>query len=241
MHRNLREGAWMARCSGRGELSPFAEPDLRRLRHQVGVHTVDAGAPLMFEGKPVPFVGVIHDGDVELYSRSSIRRVVLQVLRRGDIFGDIPFLCRVPAPFSARALSEVTLTQLKPDTLWSVMAAQPHLCEKFLFSMATRLQRMQHRLLELTAGDLRTQVTTFLLDETGGEKGSVYLTQATLAELLAATRPSVNSVLKQLEGIGALELSYRHIKVVDPSRLRTPTADTPAARLSQLRRLGRSE
>lgn len=224
MIKNLREAAWMARCSGRGELSPFGAAELHRLRDQVGVDAVDAGTPLMFEGKPVPFVGVIHDGEVELYTRSGIRRVVLQVLRPGDVFGDIPFLCGVPALFGARALTSATVTKLDPAGLWGVLQTQPHLCERFLFSMASRLQRMQHRLLELTAGDLRTQVVTLLLDETGGGPGSVRLTQATLAELLAASRPSVNSVLKDLERDGALEVGYRHIKVVDPTRLRNRSA-----------------
>jgi CRP-like cAMP-binding protein len=137
MSRNLREAAWMARCSGRGEFSPFATTELRRLNEQVGVHTVEAGTPLMVENRRVPFVGVIHEGEVELHARSGIRRLVLQVLRRGDVFGDIPFLCRVPAPFGARALTEVILTKLDPDAFWTLLQTHPHLCERFLFSMAS--------------------------------------------------------------------------------------------------------
>lgn len=217
---NLREAAWMARCSGRGELSPFPLGELAKLREMVGADEVEAGTPLMVESKPVAFVGVIHDGEVELHHRAGLRRVVLQVLRPGDVFGDVPFLCRVPAPFGARALTDATITRLDPQALWSVLGAHPHLCERFLFSMASRLQRMQHRLLELTAGDLRSQVATLLLDETRGGAGVVHLSQATLAELLAATRPSVNGVLKDLEREGALQLGYRRIEVIDPDLLR---------------------
>lgn len=155
---DLREAAWLARCSGRGELSPFPAGELDRLLETVGSDDVEAGTPLMTEGKPVAFVGVIHRGVVELHHRAKVRRIVLQLLHGGDVFGDIPFLCGVPAPFGARALTDATITRLDPDTLWSVLGAHPHLCQRFLFSVASRLQRMQHRLLELTAGDLRSQL-----------------------------------------------------------------------------------
>lgn len=78
-------------------------------------------------------------------------------------------------------------------------------------------------MLELMAGDLRMQVATLLLDETDGGKEIVYLSQSTLAELLAATRPSVNSVLKDIEREGAVELGYRQIRVVDAKLLRRST------------------
>lgn len=214
----------MARASGRGELSPFPPGELARLAETVGADQVDAGAPLMVESEPVACVGVIHHGEVELHTRSRTRRVVLQVLHPGDVFGDIPFLCRMPAPFGARALTDVTVTRLDPGALWSVLDAHPRLCERFLFSMASRLWKLQQRLLELTAGDLRSQVATLLLDETGGDRGVIHLPQVTLAELLAATRPSVNGALKQLEREGAVRLGYRRIEVVDPDALRDGAA-----------------
>jgi CRP/FNR family transcriptional regulator, cAMP and macrophage regulator len=78
---------------------------------------------------------------------------------------------------------------------------------------------MQRRLLQLTGGDLRQQLAALLLDE-GGEVGNpVRLPQATLAELLGATRPAVNRVLKALETDGLIRLGYREIEVADAQGL----------------------
>jgi CRP/FNR family transcriptional regulator, cAMP and macrophage regulator len=146
---------------------------------------------------------------------------VLQVLREGDVFGDIPFLCDVPPPFSARALTDAAVIRLDAPTLHRLLIERPAVCHRFLFSLAARLQRMQGRLLQLTRGDLRQQVATLLLDETDGGAGEVALSQATLAELLGASRPAVNKVLKEFEATGALALGYRRIEVREPGTLAT--------------------
>ena len=80
-------------------------------------------------------------------------------------------------------------------------------------------ERMQRRLLSVTAGDLTHQVAALLLDETGPEPGVVPFAQSTIAQLLGATRPSVNRVLKAMEAAGHLRLGYRRIEVLDPPGL----------------------
>ena len=99
------------------------------------------------------------------------------------------------------------------------LAARPALAQRFLYSLASRLDRMQQRLLQLTGGDLRRQVASLLLDETGDAHLVVRLPQATLAQLLGATRPAVNRVLKALEAEGLIRLGYREIEVADPRAL----------------------
>lgn len=173
----------------------------------------------MTEGQPVEFIGLVESGEVELYRRAGLRRVALQILRESDLLGDIPFFCRMAAPFSARAISEVVLIQLDADTLARLLQTQPALSQRFMFSLASRLERMQRRLLEVTSGSLRSQVATLLLDEAGGS-GVVRLPQATLAELLGATRPSVNRVLKTFEAQGLLRLTYRQVEVTDAEGMR---------------------
>lgn len=216
----LREAAWMARCIGRGELAPFSDVEIARLADALGTRTVEAGAPLMQESDPVGAIGLILRGDVELTRRHGVRRVVLQVLHSGDVYGDIPFLCDMAPPFSARALTDAEVIEIGAESFWALLDQRPDVTRRFLFSVASRLQRMQQRLLELMSGDLRHQVASLLLDETGGVQGVVPLTQTVIAEMLGAGRSNVNRALKDLEGDGGLELGYRRIEVVDPSVLR---------------------
>ena len=215
----LRHAAWMARHLGRGDLFPFTPEEVSELAATIGVETVEAGTRLLGTGGPVEFIGIIERGEVELSHRAGIRRVVLQILRDGDLLGDVPFFCRLPSPFTARALTEVMLIRLDRPSVEQLLAARPALAQRFLYSLASRLDRMQQRLLQLAGGDLRRQVASLLLGETADAQPVVRLPQATLAQLLGATRPAVNRILKALEAEGLIRLGYREIEVTDPRAL----------------------
>lgn len=216
----LRHAAWLARSLGRGDLAPFTDQEIRELAESIGIRRVEPGTPLIEQGKPVRFIAVIERGEVGLYYRSGLRRVMLQRLHEGDILGDVPYFCRTGSPFSARSLTEVDLLHLEDEVLVRLMHTRPAIPQRFLYSLATRLERMQRRLLELTQRDLRQQVATLLLNETEDRPGDIQLPQSTLAELLGATRPSVNQVLKRFEAEGLLRLSYRRLEILDPEGLR---------------------
>lgn len=215
---DLRAAAWLARCTGRGGLAPFTPDEMDRLAETVGVRHVAADTPLMAAGGPVRAIGLIRSGEIALTRRHHGRRVVLQVLHADDLYGDIPFLCRMPPPFAARALTDTSVVELDADTFWQLLAVNPEICQRFLFSVASRLQRMQQRLLEVTAGDVRHRVASLLRDEAPGG-GRVSLTQSTVAELLGVTRSRVNRALRDLATEDVITLGYGSIEVTDPSAL----------------------
>jgi CRP/FNR family transcriptional regulator, cAMP and macrophage regulator len=215
----VRHAAWIARSLGRGDLFPFTPEDVAELAERIGFATYEPGTRLLAPGGPVEWIGLIEYGEVELSHRSGVRRVVLQILRDGDLLGDVPYFCRLPSPYTARTLTEVMLIRLERKDLEGLLASHPMIAQRFLYSLASRLERMQRRLLQLTGGELRTQVAALLLDEAGADSEPVRLPQATLAELLGARRPSVNRVLKQLEAEGTIRLTYRQVNILDAAAL----------------------
>jgi CRP-like cAMP-binding protein len=219
----LRHAAWMARNLGRGDLFPFTDAEVAELAGTIGVSQVEAGTRLFGRGGPVEFIGIIERGEVEISHRSGIRRVVLQILRDGDLLGDVPFFCRLPAPFTARALTPVMLIRLERPDVDRLLAARPVIAQRLLYSLASRLDRMQRRLLQLAGGDLRQQVSSLLVDEAEFEP-TIRLPQATLAQLLAASRPAVNRALKGLERDGFVRLRYRQVEVLDRPALQRAAA-----------------
>jgi CRP/FNR family transcriptional regulator, cAMP and macrophage regulator len=219
MQMDAQHAGWMARCVGRGELAPFSDAEIAELERVIGVRHAAAGSPLLEQGSDADHIGIITSGEVELTHRRRGRREVLQVLHPGDVYGDIPLLCALATPFGARAASDVAVIELDAARFWALLEQLPHVCRRVLFSVASRLERMQRRLLTVTAGDLTHQVAALLLDETGPEGGVVPFSQNTIAELLGATRPSVNRVVKALEAAGHLRVSYRRIEVLDPHGL----------------------
>ena len=210
---------WLAKSLGRGDLAPFTPGDVAALAESIGVEAVAPGTRLMSEGEPSPVVSIIQRGTVELYRLNGRRRVVLQVLKDGDVLGDAPLLSDSPPEFSARALTDCDLIRLSGPDLHRFLRDNPAVCHRFVVSLAIRLQRMQSRLLQVTQGNLRHQVARVLLEETAGGADTVPLTQGTIAQLLGAARPSVNKVLGEMADAGLVELGYRRIQVLNADAL----------------------
>ncbi len=150
--------------------------------------------------------------------------MVIQILRAGDLLGLDPHLCRAPLPFSARTLSPVTAVRLRGEVLTWLLETRPSLSRRFLVYLASYVERMQQRVEELASGDLKVRTATLLLNETDTGSDTVRLPQLTLAELLGASRSSVNRVLKDLEARGMLRIRYRRIEVLDRAGMRALAA-----------------
>lgn len=211
----------LALGADRARRTLFSREELAELGRSLGTHRVEAGAPLLRQSEPVDHIGMIISGEVTLIHQRRTRRVVRQVLREGDVFGDVSLLCGLPMAFSARALTDTAVVELPHEVFWQLLEQRRDICRRLLFSMASRMERLQRRLLAVTSGDLLHQVGTLLLDEVGDEPGHVALSQSMIAELLGSTRPSVNRVLHELSERGHVRLSYRRIEVVDPASLLT--------------------
>ena len=230
-----RHSAWIARCLGRGELAPLGPHDVAELAALLGERTYRAGAVLFRVGEMPARVHVVRRGAVELSRQVGGRRVVLQVLRAGDVFGDVALLVRMTEPFDARALEESVVLSADSVALFGLLERRPRLAQRWLVSLAMRMAATQARLVDLLAGGLEAQVASLLTRE--AEEGVVRLAQSVIAELLGARRTSVNRVLKRFEARGLVGLGYGQVEIVDAAGLlhaiaddvpATPAPSTPA-------------
>ncbi len=144
---------------------------------------------------------------------------MVQLLRPGDVDGDIQLLLQMPLPYTGRALSDVTCLFLDPDAFEQLLATHPAIARRWLSSVAQRLAASQARILALLGGSLAAQAASLLAEE--AVDGRVELPQRTLAAMLGVQRPSLNKVLKDLERDGLIRISYAAIEVLDRARLTT--------------------
>lgn len=210
----VRGAAWVARCVGRGETVPLGPEDVEALASSLQPRNLAPGAVLFSAGTGPAGVWMIQSGSVELSVGSGRKRAVLAVLREGDVDGDIPLLLRMPPPYTARALDRLSCLYLAPDEFDRLLTRRGQLARRWLTSVATRLANSQTRLVGLLGGTLTAQTARLLLDEAERD-GRIALSQATLAAMLGARRPSVNKVLGELAGAGLIDLAYRSIRIAD--------------------------
>lgn len=214
---SIRHSAWIARCLGRGDLAPLSPDDIDELAQELGEKRYAGGTFLSRTGEAPAKVHVVRSGSVELSRELHGRRAVLQILRPGDVFGDVPLFVRMTEPFDARAIEDCVVLSIDSLRLFDLLERRPRLARRWLVSMATRMAQVQMRLVDLLAGGIEAQVSSVLVRET--EQGVVRLSQAMLAELIGARRSSVNRVLKGLEDRGLVRLRYRYVEVLDPAGL----------------------
>ena len=138
---------------------------------------------------------------------------MVQLLRPGDVDGDIQLLLEMPLPYTGRAMSEVTCLFLAWEDFEELLASHPAIARRWLSSVAQRLAASQARILALLGGSLTAQAAGLLAEES--VDGRVELPQRTLAAMLGVARPSLNKVLKELERDGAIRISYSTIEVLD--------------------------
>ncbi|MFC4377344.1 Crp/Fnr family transcriptional regulator [Nocardia halotolerans] len=214
----LRHAAWVARCVGRGAAAPLHPSDLTALADRIELKTMAAGTSVFAAGAPPTGVWIVRQGQMELSVGSGRRRAVVDVLRPGDVDGDIALLLDMPLAYTARTLTESSCLFLSNSAFEALLASHPAIARRWLSSVAQRVSASQARLISILGRPLPTQVAQLLLDE--AVDGSVQLAQRTLAAMLGVQRPSLNKILKEFERDGLIRLGYGAIDIVDADRLR---------------------
>lgn len=162
--------------------------------------------------------GLCGRDSIELAVGSGRRRAVVDVLRAGDVDGDIPLLLDMPLPYTARALSDATCLFLNRDAFERLLATRPAISRRWLSSVAQRVSAGQSRLIGMLGRPLPAQLAQLLLDEVVDAR--VELAQRTIAAMLGVQRPSINKILKEFERDRLITVGYAIIEVTDPEGLR---------------------
>ncbi len=215
----IRDAAWIARCVGRGAAAPLGPEDVAALASRIAPVQFRRGERIYGDdGEGPPGVCIVRAGHVELSVATPRGRVVVGVLRPGDVDGDVPLLLGMAVPYAAHAVDETVCLVLAPEDFDWLLSRHPAVSRRWLSSVAQRLATSHGRLISLLGRPLTAQVAGLLLDE--AENGTIELPQRTLAAMLGAARPSLNKVLKNLERRGLVELGYGAIRLIDEDGLR---------------------
>jgi len=140
-------------------------------------------------------------------------------LNDGEIFGEFALIDEDGRSASARVVKSSVLASLPGSVFHDLLQDFPAFSKKLLAVLVARLRGANQQVESLVTLSLlqRTaQLLLFINDQTGPEIRS---TQTELAERLFATREKVNTKLKELERMDAIEIGHGKIKILDSGRL----------------------
>jgi CRP-like cAMP-binding protein len=213
-----QHAAWLAKSLGRTDYLPLRPEDAVALADAGSVVDKYKGTHLFREGDSADACYIIELGEIELYRESTTGRSVVGRIGPGAVVGDIAMFQEQPYLSSAKAVTGVQAIRLERDVLVPLLLARPVLSMRWLVNGLAQLEATQQRLIRLMNRTVVEQVAGILVDEQD-MYGEVALSQASIAELLGASRQSVNEALSQLRSAGAIETGYRRITVIDESEL----------------------
>lgn len=205
------------------------EEDARALRGDIIDVHLDRGERLFSEGDAGDKLYIILTGKIKLTKAAPDgRENLLSVHGPGEMFGELSLFDPIPRTSSATAVTNARLAALAHDDLRTWLYARPQVAMHMLQALAQRLRRINEVKADLVFTDVPGRVAKALLDLSDrfgvptpdGVQVNHDLTQEELAQLVGASRETVNKALADFAARGWIQLAAKSVLVTDTDRLR---------------------
>jgi CRP/FNR family transcriptional regulator len=205
------------------------DEDARALRRQTSEVKLSRGDHLFMEGEAGDALYVVLDGKMKLTRAAADgRENLIAVIGPGEMFGELSLFDPIPRTSTASAVTDAVLAGLKHEALLPWLRERPEVSMHMLRALVRRLRRSNDVLADLVFTDVPGRVAKNLLDladrfgtqEADGLHVHHDLTQEELAQLVGASRETVNKALADFAARGWIQISARSVLVIDAERLR---------------------
>ena len=195
----------------------------------MGTIKLNRGEVLFHEGDKEDRLYVVVSGKIKLgRSGSAGRENLLAILGPGQMFGELSLFDPGPRSSTATAVTACEIRTLEHDELMGWLGGRPEVALGLLGQLAARLRRANDVVADLVFSDVPGRVAKALLDladrfgRTADDGVHVHhdLTQEELAQLVGASRETVNKALADFASRGWLRLEPRSVVIHDVERLR---------------------
>ena len=198
------------------------------LRANMDSVKIAKGSVLFAEGDEGDHLYVIVEGKLKLGTSSGDgRENLLSILGPGEMFGELSLFDPGPRTSTATAVTDAKLLSLGQEKLIPWLATNPNVSLQLLARLAQRLRRTNEAVGDLVFSDVPGRVAKALIDlgERFGKQTDEGLfvhhdlTQEELAQLVGASRETVNKALADFAGRNWLKLDGRAVLITDIERL----------------------
>jgi CRP/FNR family cyclic AMP-dependent transcriptional regulator len=171
---------------------------------------------------------IILSGKVKIGRKSPDgRENLLAVFGPSDMFGELSIFDPGPRTSTATTVTDVEAVTMDRIALREWIAKRPEIAEQLLRVIARRLRRTNNMLADLIFTDVPGRVAKALLQlahDFGTQEGGMLrvthdLTQEEIAQLVGASRETVNKALADFAHRGWLRLEGKSVLILEPQRL----------------------
>lgn len=186
------------------------------------------GETVFEEGEEGDTLYIVLEGKVKIGRKAADgRENMLSVMGPSDMFGELSLFDPGPRTATAVVVADARLASLARSQLRPWISDRPEIAEQLLRVLARRLRRTNDALADLIFTDVPGRVAKALLglserfgtEEDEGTRVHHDLTQEELAQLVGASRETVNKALADFASRGWLRVDSRAVTILDRDRL----------------------
>lgn len=186
------------------------------------------GDSVFVEGEEGDTLYIVLAGKIKIGRKAADgRENMLSVMGPSDMFGELSLFDPGPRTATATVVTDARLAALSHSSLRPWITDRPEIAEQLLRVLARRLRRTNDALADLIFTDVPGRVAKALLQlaerfgsqEDDGLHVRHDLTQEELAQLVGASRETVNKALADFASRGWLRVDSRAVTIVDAERL----------------------
>ncbi|MCV7282144.1 Crp/Fnr family transcriptional regulator [Mycolicibacterium flavescens] len=195
------------------------------------------GEEIFAQGAPGDRLFIVVDGKVKIGQRTPDgRSSLLAIMGPSDMFGELAIFDPGPRTSSAIAVTAVQAVSMDRGALRTWIADSPGISEQLLRVLARRLRRTQDTYTDMIFTDVPGRVAKQLLalaqrfgqQEGAGLRVAHDLTQEELAQLVGASRETVNKALADFAHRGWLRIDGKSVLIKNLEKLARRAGDRSA-------------
>src|SRR6266581_4960134 len=190
-----------------------------RLRHFA------AGETIFLMGSPGDSMMAVLSGQIRISVPSPEgREIVLAILQKGEVFGEIALLDGKERTADARAMTASDLAILERRDVFEFLERQPGAWPRVVEVLCARLRATDLQIAEVAMQQLPVRLAKVLLRMTyvetlGRPADGVHVSQRELGNIVGASRESVNKCLSQWQRSGWVRIEGTSIIISDRTTL----------------------
>ena len=188
----------------------------------------EKGDTVFYKGDPGDALYAILSGRVGISSSSGLgKQIFLNILEAGEVFGEIALLDGGQRTAQAMVMEPTMLLRIDRARFLVFLEDRPQLCLKLMELLCDRLRWTSDIIESVIFLDIPRRLAKRILllaDEHGRDAGvgvqvAVGLSQEDLANMLGATRESVNKVLRAFQQQGLIDYRRGVLRVLNREAL----------------------
>lgn len=204
--------------------SSMNDKDLARIKELLIMKKYSPGEVIFMAGEKGDNVYFLKKGTVKVArTLRSGDEQILEILRSGDVFGEVVLFGIPEYPASAETACEVEVEYLSREKFRRFFHNNPEIGWGMMEVMARKLARSQHKIENLGLRNTKGRIARLLLDivrDFGAENNaSLELNQEELASFIGTTRETVSRTLSEFKKQDIISVSGNRFTILDREKL----------------------